>query len=179
MFVISVPGRYISQWRLTNPDGTHFGQRVWVEVAVQANSAPTGDIVAIPADDVPAEKKAEEPEAPAPVQASPAVDPIDALFAQFEPAFQLFRPVQPVSTPVSAPEPVPVPVPAPVTAPAPAPAPAPVPVPVPVPAMTPLEEASIAQLREMGFNGDLLPALRNNGYVKTIATRNNKANEFI
>jgi next-to-BRCA1 protein 1 len=35
MVAPGLPGRYISYWRLTAPDGTHFGQRVWVDVLVE------------------------------------------------------------------------------------------------------------------------------------------------
>lgn len=38
------PGRYVSYWRLTQPDGTRFGQRIWVDIIVseetQAPSQP-------------------------------------------------------------------------------------------------------------------------------------------
>jgi next-to-BRCA1 protein 1 len=31
------PGRYVSYWRLIHPDGSRFGQRVWVDVIVIPN----------------------------------------------------------------------------------------------------------------------------------------------
>jgi len=34
MFAPSKPGRYVSYWRLHQPDGTRFGQRVWVDISV-------------------------------------------------------------------------------------------------------------------------------------------------
>jgi len=36
----SKPGRYVSYWRLSQPDGGRFGQRVWVDVFVTGESTP-------------------------------------------------------------------------------------------------------------------------------------------
>jgi len=45
MVAPSKSGRYVSYWRLTQPDGNRFGQRIWVDIvvsedAVQSNEAP-------------------------------------------------------------------------------------------------------------------------------------------
>jgi hypothetical protein len=34
MVAPSLPGRYVSYWRLASPEGTRFGQRVWVDITV-------------------------------------------------------------------------------------------------------------------------------------------------
>lgn len=36
----AVPGEYISQWQARSPDGTHFGDLVYVIVVVEAPPAP-------------------------------------------------------------------------------------------------------------------------------------------
>jgi len=43
-------GRYIGYWRLSSPDGTRFGQRVWVDVVVSpsASTSPSAPAVASP-----------------------------------------------------------------------------------------------------------------------------------
>jgi len=41
MVAPSKPGRYVGYWRLAAPDGTRFGQRVWVDVTVIAPEAPS------------------------------------------------------------------------------------------------------------------------------------------
>jgi len=46
------PGRYVSYWRLSTPDGTRFGQRVWVDVIVASENENKMD-----------EKKVEKPAA--------------------------------------------------------------------------------------------------------------------
>jgi len=38
MIAPSKPGRYVGYWRLVAPDGTRFGQRVWVDITVPAVS---------------------------------------------------------------------------------------------------------------------------------------------
>jgi len=36
MVAPSKPGRYVTYWRLTSPDGVRFGQRVWVDITVSS-----------------------------------------------------------------------------------------------------------------------------------------------
>jgi next-to-BRCA1 protein 1 len=38
MIAPSKPGRYVSYWRLATPDGTRFGQRVWVDIIVASET---------------------------------------------------------------------------------------------------------------------------------------------
>jgi len=38
MVTPSKPGRYVSYWRLIHPDGSRFGQRVWVDIIVSPKS---------------------------------------------------------------------------------------------------------------------------------------------
>jgi len=38
MVAPSKHGRYVSYWRLSTPDGTRFGQRVWVDVIVASEN---------------------------------------------------------------------------------------------------------------------------------------------
>lgn len=138
MVAPSVPGRYVSYWRLSLPDGSNFGHRLWVEIVVPTTSeeAPkTDDVIAPPA----------------------AVDPL----ASWVP----ISGNEPAPAPVSAPEPALAPAPAPAPEPAPVFAPAPVPVPAPAPepaapATSPVEAEILVTLRDMGFSGDLLSALR-------------------
>jgi next-to-BRCA1 protein 1 len=74
----SLPGRYVSYYRLLTPDGTRFGQRVWV------------DIVVAPQEEKPKEVKAE------------------TKMEVETPAQPLYPVVQPVQTPAPAPAPAPV-----------------------------------------------------------------------
>jgi len=39
MVAPSKPGRYISYWRLATPDGTRFGQRVWIDIIVATETS--------------------------------------------------------------------------------------------------------------------------------------------
>ncbi|KAF9545890.1 hypothetical protein EC957_010394 [Mortierella hygrophila] len=39
----SIPGRYISYWRLVSPSGERFGHRVWCDILVQEGSAPAAN----------------------------------------------------------------------------------------------------------------------------------------
>jgi len=67
MVAPSKPGRYVGYWRLAAPDGTRFGQRVWVDITViPAETAP-----AVP-EPVSAPATTMEVEAPAPVATTPA-----------------------------------------------------------------------------------------------------------
>lgn len=210
MVAPTVPGRYVSYWRLSNVDGTNFGHRLWVEIVVPSTSdvAPTNDVIATPAVEEPAPVAAPEPE---PVAASePAVpssssaQPASAtsffhenpasIFGDANPAALLqaareifgdsvnaFAPLfgiqqqQQQAAPSSVPAaPVSVPEPAPVVSPpsplspplSSSPVPARVSVPEPTPVVeepTAIEAEVIATLRDMGFSGDLLTTLRNNG----------------
>eukprot|EP00026_Physarum_polycephalum_P005779 Phypoly_transcript_05817.p1 GENE.Phypoly_transcript_05817~~Phypoly_transcript_05817.p1 ORF type:complete len:560 (-),score=133.88 Phypoly_transcript_05817:71-1750(-) len=174
MVAPSVPGRYVSFWRLCGPDGSSFGHRLWVEIVVPTTSevAPTNDIIATPA--------APEP-APAPAPIVPPVERNDAPAAPsvfddvFNPATlataarellgdpfaALVFGTQPAAPASPAPAPAPAPAspapasPAPVAPAQEAPAPA-------APAETsPVEAEILVTLRDMGFGGDLLSALRN------------------
>lgn len=42
----SKPGRYVSYWRLSQTDGSRFGQRVWADIVV-ATDTPTGNSQAV------------------------------------------------------------------------------------------------------------------------------------
>jgi len=37
----SAPGRYVSYWRLASPEGTRFGQKIWVDIIVEDASKPS------------------------------------------------------------------------------------------------------------------------------------------
>eukprot|EP01118_Nematostelium_gracile_P009690 TRINITY_DN3272_c0_g2_i1.p1 TRINITY_DN3272_c0_g2~~TRINITY_DN3272_c0_g2_i1.p1 ORF type:complete len:553 (-),score=140.54 TRINITY_DN3272_c0_g2_i1:92-1750(-) len=50
-----LPGRYVGYWRLSTPDGTRFGQRIWVDIVVEENTT------AKPMKEEPVEKQAEKP----------------------------------------------------------------------------------------------------------------------
>jgi len=39
------PGRYSSYWRLEEPSGTRFGQRIWVDLYVAAQGPEVGSVV--------------------------------------------------------------------------------------------------------------------------------------
>lgn len=159
MVAPSAPGRYVSYWRLCGPDGASFGHRLWVEVVVQGNSVATNEVIAPPSSDPVPEPTSE----PVPEQAQ---DPFSFFFQPIP-----FAPAPLVPEPAPAPVAVPVPVPVPEPAPAPVSVPAPAPVPEPAPAsvaepvvqMSPVEEELVNKLKEMGFGGDLLTVLRNNG----------------
>jgi next-to-BRCA1 protein 1 len=75
----SKPGRYVGYWRLAAPDGTRFGQRVWVDITViPTESEPTP---------VSAPVTTMEVESPAPVAAptpveKPAEAPVSAEHQQ-------------------------------------------------------------------------------------------------
>jgi len=40
----SKPGRYVGYWRLAHPDGSRFGQRVWVDICVSQPSTPSTEL---------------------------------------------------------------------------------------------------------------------------------------
>jgi hypothetical protein len=176
MVAPSVPGRYVSYWRLCGPDGANFGHRLWVEIVVPTTSevAPTNDVIATPA--VPSGTEASPAPIVPPVEhndapttsvfddvlnpaalASAARELLADPFASWAPIFgNGARPIPtPTPAPVSAPVPVPVPAHVPVPVPALAPAPAPA-----IPATSAVEAEILVTLREMGFAGDLLAALR-------------------
>lgn len=131
----SVPGRYISYWRLCGPDGKRFGHRVWVDIIV------------------PDTTKSPSPSAPSVVPPS-TVD----VAMETVPEFQIPSFAPEVEAPIVEeryrPLPVPVPVPAPVAA--------PVPSSEAVLNITPYETESLTTLAEMGFSGDVLSVLRRN-----------------
>jgi len=177
----TVPGRYVSYWRLSNPDGSNFGHRLWVEIIVPNTPevAPTADVIATPAveepaavseEPVPVPEPQSEPEpVPSPQQgAKPSSfreDPL-SIFAGANPAalLQAAREIFGESANAFAPlfgalqnqqqQSAP---PAPVAVPEPAqPAPEPE-----VADPTPVEAEILGTLSEMGFSGDLLTPLRN------------------
>jgi len=95
-------GRYVSYWRLTQADGTRFGQRVWVDIIVAADN-PTGNNTASQeapvAQTTPAEApqsmevetpKATEPSQPVtapsapPVESTPAPQPTPTVSPQVQ-----------------------------------------------------------------------------------------------
>lgn len=166
MVAPSVPGRYVSYWRLCTPDGHRFGHRVWVDIIVREQPMPA---------------PLAEPTAPAPFQpdvmedqTAPLVptplNPTDQLELEFEhmrveDSQRLPAPLVP--EPVVVPQPI-VPEPqSPVVPEPPAPVvpvvPEPAPVQIPVEEyLTPSEVESIQTLKDMGFQGDLLVVLRRN-----------------
>jgi hypothetical protein len=88
MVAPSKPGRYVTYWRLTSPDGIRFGQRVWVDITVSVEEK---------VEEKPIEKFNEE--RPSTMEVEPAV---------------VSTPV--ASTPFPSPAPVPTPVAEPVIA---------------------------------------------------------------
>jgi len=97
------PGRYTSYWRMIGPDGSKFGQRVWVDFFVAASASappafPTG-VMEVDLSDVSAPSTLPPPLVPTPVPTpvavpapSPAVaetsDEIQALAVLREMGFQ-------------------------------------------------------------------------------------------
>lgn len=177
----TVPGRYVSYWRLCGPDGASFGHRLWVEIVVPTTSevAPTNDVIATPAvpEPQPIVPPVERHDAPTniidafsdvinPAALASAAREILDPFASWAPI--LGNPTQAAPAPSPSPSPAPAPTPAPT--PAPAPAPASVPAPVPVAATSHVEAEILVTLREMGFSGDLLATLRrhNGDMIATI-----------
>jgi next to BRCA1 gene 1 protein len=170
MVAPSIPGRYVSYWRLCAPEGIRFGHRVWVDIQVALDKQPP----------LPASPLIPEPFVPSSpvVQVEIPLTPADQLELEFEhmsvsvrrpiqepePTQLEFQPAQepepiqpevrPVQEPISAssqpsqPEPTGFEYAAPV-------------VPEPV-YMSPQEAESIRTLRDMGFEGDLLAILRRN-----------------
>jgi len=192
MIAPTVPGRYVSYWRLSNPDGSNFGHRLWVEIIVPNTTevAPTNEVIATPAVDEPAAPEPVSvpepaPASPAPEQKAPRTsffreDPT-SIFADtnptallqaarelfgdsvnaFAPLFGVQPQQQQQQQQQASPVPQqPVPVAEPVSVPS-APVVEPVPEPAPIAEATPVEAEILATLREMGFSGDLLTALRN------------------
>jgi len=43
MVAPSKPGRYVSYWRLAQPNGERFGQRVWVDIVVEPKNSKSVD----------------------------------------------------------------------------------------------------------------------------------------
>eukprot|EP01116_Phalansterium_solitarium_P017993 TRINITY_DN4597_c0_g1_i1.p1 TRINITY_DN4597_c0_g1~~TRINITY_DN4597_c0_g1_i1.p1 ORF type:complete len:410 (+),score=115.77 TRINITY_DN4597_c0_g1_i1:763-1992(+) len=44
MVAPNLPGRYVSYWRLVAPDGTRFGQRVWLDIVVPHQIVPQNPV---------------------------------------------------------------------------------------------------------------------------------------
>lgn len=85
----TVPGRYVSYWRLSGPDGSNFGHRLWVEIIVPTTSevAPSNDVIATPAVE-------SEPEVPEPVAVpspAPVPTPAPAQIPSPQPRPSFFR----------------------------------------------------------------------------------------
>lgn len=69
------PGRYVGYWRLAAPDGSRFGQRVWVDMTVipsVVETTPAAEPVVAPV----ATMEVDTPAAPAPVVPQPMETPI-------------------------------------------------------------------------------------------------------
>jgi len=166
MVAPTVPGRYVSYWRLCAPEGVRFGHRVWVDIQVSADAAPVAQ---------PELMETPQPTNLVDLSSPPPVTPTDQLELEFEHMTMSVPPRQqepliPEPTPVAqqqqqqqqAYEPAPI-------------VPEPVPVASPVTVfpheplvdsmesyMSPQEAESIQTLRDMGFSGDLLTILRRN-----------------
>jgi len=102
MVAPSTPGRYVSYWRLCQPDGSRFGQRVWVDVFVQ-NPASSNS----PA---PAAAPSSDPAVEVVTPMNPAVNPAEPTIVN-SPQPTVANPPEP--TVVNQPEPVVVQQPAP------------------------------------------------------------------
>jgi next-to-BRCA1 protein 1 len=77
MVAPSKPGRYVGYYRLQVPDGTRFGQRVWVDVFVNNTATPA------PSAPVAEEKKVEQQEQPK-EDTTPALQPTPVTPAPVE-----------------------------------------------------------------------------------------------
>jgi len=73
MVAPSKPGRYVGYWRLAAPDGTRFGQRVWVDITVVPSEA-TSPTLAVPTPTATMEVEAPVPPTLTMEQATP--DPV-------------------------------------------------------------------------------------------------------
>jgi len=85
MVAPSVPGRYVSYWRLSGPEGNRFGHRVWVDIIVDAP--------------VPAPSVVESQQAPSAVPVpipvpAPVLVPVPSAPVQSEPV-RVQQPAQP------------------------------------------------------------------------------------
>lgn len=163
MVAPSVPGRYVSYWRLCT-DGQRFGHRIWVDVIVREQSPSQAEpIPALPQVDVPQVMVQPVSIEEQPIQPhQPILNPSELLELEFEhmtvaadpqPALQPEQPQAPQPELEAAPQPEPqvVPIPEAVEAPQAVDA-----------YITPAEAESITTLRDMGFQGDLLGVLRRN-----------------
>jgi len=80
----SKPGRYISYWRLSLPNGTSFGQRVWADILVtQPESSPVVEVPSVTPAQVPVsqESRPTAPQVDTPMQEA-------SSDLQFAPQFQ-------------------------------------------------------------------------------------------
>lgn len=157
MYSLSVPGRYVSYWRLCAPEGQRFGHRVWVDIQVSADKVISLEkpVEPIPVEPIPAE--------PQPVEPLP-VSTTEQLELEFE-HMNMSVPPQPLQTiqiepiQLTLPEPIETEI----VAPTPVLPEAPFePVPEPEVYMSPQEIESIQTLQGMGFQGDLIGVLRRN-----------------
>lgn len=185
MIAPSVPGRYVSYWRLCGPEGARFGHRVWVDIQVSADATP----LPVPS----------SPQPVAPVQ-QPTIDllsqpvpPMTESTSQLEMEFEHMSvsvppPVQQLQEPIMTPQPPAVREPTPEgdytlpifadpfsftpAVPEVKELPAPQPIAQQPTAqspnltssfnITPAEAEAIQTLCDMGFQGDLLTVLRRN-----------------
>eukprot|EP00026_Physarum_polycephalum_P006536 Phypoly_transcript_06584.p1 GENE.Phypoly_transcript_06584~~Phypoly_transcript_06584.p1 ORF type:complete len:510 (+),score=78.76 Phypoly_transcript_06584:83-1531(+) len=154
----SVPGRYVSYWRLCAPEGVRFGHRVWVDIQVTNDAAPISQ----------PEPVVEQPQTPSVDLSSPVLStPTDQLELEFEHMTMSMPPQQQQELAVPEPVVAELIVPPVVSEPVPVLEPMVPEVPQPDPAsaygyMSPQEAESIQTLHDMGFTGDLLTILRRN-----------------
>lgn len=157
MVAPSVPGRYVSFWRLCTPEGYRFGHRIWVDIIVREQSQPQPEPEPVPAPQPMEEIVASS--APRPL------NPAEQLEAEFLHLSMASLP-HPQSVPVvqasyvSEPVCIPQPPIAIVSTMSPVPVDSPV-VPQPMAEyVSPAEAESLQTLKDMGFQGDLLQVLR-------------------
>jgi len=76
-------GRYVSYWRLSQPDGSRFGQRVWVDILVAAPESGKANSVEVQAAPVftPVETQTCQSSTPVETQTSPASIPVETQTA--------------------------------------------------------------------------------------------------
>jgi len=77
------PGRYVGYWRLAAPDGSRFGQRVWVDINVAPAPAPSAPTTPTP-------EKKEQPKQKTEMEIEPPVEkPVDVPPAALPAILQL------------------------------------------------------------------------------------------
>lgn len=132
----SKPGRYVSYWRLSQTDGSRFGQRVWADIIVAADT-PTGNSQAVAETQTPEVSEKRDPvSAPAEqhkmeVENSSSSTPMESTTSHVDPISQvvLTPSAPPMEPQVIVPEP---------------------------PKSAPVVDPKIQQLLDMGFNDPIL-----------------------